>query len=297
VGFPNDKSRNLSLKSWSSLCLPKDQGGLGFKLMKDVDLSLISKLGWKLLTNHDSIWVPLFTNKYIKYANLFSCPLSPGSWIWHGIKSTIPLLTRGTCFVPHYNSSLPIWSSPWIPTMDNFLPIPRLPQLPPSYPLHIADLISYPSLTWRLNLLNFLFHSSTVAEILKIPIRLNNDTCLWTPSSNGTFLTKSAHHLLSSTSHHFPSPLPPSSWKSLWKLNINHRLKLFLWKMIWNIIPTKYRISHSLPSSQMDTSCSLCVGPIDSIFHLFFSCPIARVVWHQSFWPIDILALHIANMT
>jgi hypothetical protein len=81
VGFSNDKSRNLSLKSWSSLCLPKDQGGLGFRLMKDVDLSLISKLGWKLLTNHDIIWVPLFTNKYIKYANLFSCPLGAGSWI------------------------------------------------------------------------------------------------------------------------------------------------------------------------------------------------------------------------
>jgi hypothetical protein len=44
-GFPKDKSRNLSLKSWRSLCLPKDQGGLGFRLMRDVNLSLISKLG------------------------------------------------------------------------------------------------------------------------------------------------------------------------------------------------------------------------------------------------------------
>jgi len=88
--------------------------------------------------------------------------------------------------------------------------------------------ISYPSLIWRLNLLNFLFHSSTVAEILKVPIRLNNDTCLWTPSSNGTVSTKSIHHLHSSTSYHSLSPLLPCSWKSLWKLNINHRLKLFL---------------------------------------------------------------------
>jgi hypothetical protein len=265
--------------------------------MKDVNLSLISKLGWKLLTNHDSIWVPFFKDKYIKYGNLLSCPLSHGSWIWNGIKASVPLLTRGTCFVPHYNSSLPIWSSPWIPILDNFLPLPRLPNLPSSYPLHISDLIYYPSLTWRLNLLNFLFHSSTVTEILKVPIRLNNDTCLWTPSSNGTFSTKSVHHLLSSTSYHSPPPLPPSSWKSLWKLNINHRLKLFLWKMIWNIIPSKHRISHSLPSSHLDTTCSLCAGPIDSIFHLFFNCPIARVVWRQSFWPLDITALHIEDMT
>jgi hypothetical protein len=80
-GFPKDKARNLSLKSWESLCLPKDQGGLGFRLMKEVNLSLISKLGWKLLSNHDCLWVSLFKAKYFKYGNILSSPLSAGSWI------------------------------------------------------------------------------------------------------------------------------------------------------------------------------------------------------------------------
>jgi exonuclease III len=296
-GFPTNKARNLSLKSWSSLCLPKDQGGLGFRLMKDVNLSLVSKLCWKLLTNHASIWVPLFQQKYIKYGNLFSCPLGSGSWVWNGIKSIIPLLAKGSCFVPHFNSSLPIWTSPWIPTIFNFSPTPRFPHLPHSHPFHIADLIYPSSMTWRLDLLHFLFSSASVAEILKISIRSTFDYCLWTPSTTGIFTTKFAHHLLSSSTYHLPSPLPPSSWKSLWKLKINHRLKLFLWKMIWNIIPTKFRISQSLLSSPMDISCSLCSGPIDSVLHLFFSCPIARVVWRQSFWPLDILAFNIADMT
>jgi hypothetical protein len=44
--FPKDKTRNLSPKSCNFLCLPKDEGGLGFRLMKEVNLSLISKLGW-----------------------------------------------------------------------------------------------------------------------------------------------------------------------------------------------------------------------------------------------------------
>jgi hypothetical protein len=59
-GFLKDKVHNLSLKSWKSLCLPKDQGGLGFRLMKDVNVSLISKLGWKMLSNHNSPWVSQF---------------------------------------------------------------------------------------------------------------------------------------------------------------------------------------------------------------------------------------------
>jgi hypothetical protein len=79
-GFPKNKSHNLTLKSWSSICLPNDQGGLGFRLMKDINVSLIAKLGWKIISNHDALWIPLFKEKYIKYGTLLSCPLSSGSY-------------------------------------------------------------------------------------------------------------------------------------------------------------------------------------------------------------------------
>ena len=56
-GFPKDKSRNLSLKSCSSICLPKEDGGLGFRHMHEFNLSLITKLRWKLMSNADCLWV------------------------------------------------------------------------------------------------------------------------------------------------------------------------------------------------------------------------------------------------
>jgi len=111
-GFSKDKSRNLFLKFWSSLCMPKDKGGLGFQLMKDINLSLITKLRWKLLSDHDSLWVSLFKTKYIKYGNLLSCPLSSGSFIWNGIKAIVPLLASGACYIPYISSQLSVWSSP-----------------------------------------------------------------------------------------------------------------------------------------------------------------------------------------
>jgi hypothetical protein len=46
----------LSIKSWNSICSPKALGGLGIRKMKDVNIALISKLGWKLLTGSDSLW-------------------------------------------------------------------------------------------------------------------------------------------------------------------------------------------------------------------------------------------------
>jgi hypothetical protein len=101
--------------------------------------------------------------------------------------------------------------------------------------------------------------------------------------------------LVVSFSSPYPSPLSISSWKAIWKLNLNHRLKLFLWKMVWNIIPTKVWISQSIPSSTTNTSCSLYSFSKYSLLHLLFTCAIARVVWRQSFCPLDTIALNVTN--
>jgi hypothetical protein len=296
LGFPKDKARNLTLKSWVSLCQPKDNGGLGFRLMKDINLSLIAKLGWKLLVDHDSLWVSIFKAKYIKYGNLLTCPLSSGSFIWNSIKAIVPLLASGACYLPFMFSQLSVWTSPWIPTVLGFKPEARIPSLSSLYPLSIAELFNPSTSSWNLDILTFLFQPHSVLEIQKIRLRSINDSILWTPSSSGNFSTKSMHHHITISRGVSFSPLSASKRKSLWRLKMHHRLRFFLWKMIWNIIPTKIRISSSIPNSTIDTSCSLCSFRTDSILHLFFSCSIARVVWRNSFWPLDILAIRISSM-
>jgi hypothetical protein len=77
-GYPSSKTRNLFLKSWDSLCLLKEQGGLGFKKMKDVNLALISKLGWKFHSNSDLMWVAQLRGKYFSSSSFLSpLPILP----------------------------------------------------------------------------------------------------------------------------------------------------------------------------------------------------------------------------
>jgi hypothetical protein len=91
-GFSPKKSKNLSLKSWNSLCSPKALGGLGFKKMEDVNLALITKLGWKLLTSSTSMWVQQLQGKYIFSGSFLSPPPPLPILLPHGYGKASSLL-------------------------------------------------------------------------------------------------------------------------------------------------------------------------------------------------------------
>jgi hypothetical protein len=141
----------------------------------------------------------------------------------------------------------------------------------------------------NLSLLISLFTFASVKEILKIPISLHLDTpFLWTPSSNGLFSTSSVYRLISSPRiNSISSPFESSIWKSLWKLKLNARLLLFLWKIAWNLLPTKTRLKALFHIPALDSLCPLCSSEEESLSHLFFNCIFARVAWRSSFWPLD----------
>jgi hypothetical protein len=144
---------------------------------------------------------------------------------------------------------------------------------------------------WNLHLLNYLFDELTIREVLKINFSFFSERkFIWTPSTNGLFTTKSAHKLISSQkTQHSISPLPTANWKILWKLNLNDRLKLFLWKIAWHIVPSKSRLNSVFLIPQIDLVCPLCNVEEDSLPHLFFKCFFARISWRLSPWPLNSL--------
>jgi hypothetical protein len=89
-----------------------------------------------------------------------------------------------------------------------------------------------------------LFDSISAQAILKTRISMEIvPTYIWTPSTSGKFSMSSAYSFITgSNTNAFASPIRPQFWNSLWKLNLNDRLRLFLWKIAWNILPTKERL-------------------------------------------------------
>jgi hypothetical protein len=167
--------------------------------MEEVNLALISKLGWKLLTQSDSLWVGQLQGKYISSGSFLPPPPhSASSWLWKGILFSLLVISQRACHRVHFVSFIPIWNSPWIPSMPAFTPAPIIPGSPSSTNLVLSDLIN-PNCTWNIPFLIALIDSHSVREIQKIVISSSpNSEFIWTPSPSGKFSASSAYRFISS---------------------------------------------------------------------------------------------------
>jgi hypothetical protein len=73
-------------------------------------------------------------------------------------------------------------------------------------------------------------------------------------------------------------------------------LKLFLWKVAWDIIPSKIMINAIFSIPAVELVYPICNVEEDSFDHLFFKCVFARIAWRSSHWPFDSLKWSSLNL-
>lgn len=52
------------LLAWNRICLPKSEGGQGLKSLKDINLSLPTKIAWRIITSPSSLLSNIMIAKY-----------------------------------------------------------------------------------------------------------------------------------------------------------------------------------------------------------------------------------------
>ena len=57
----------MSWLSWDKLCEPKANGGMGFRQLKQFNLALLAKQGWRLQVMCDSLVYCLFKARYFPH--------------------------------------------------------------------------------------------------------------------------------------------------------------------------------------------------------------------------------------
>lgn len=66
-------------------------------------------------------------------------------------------------------------------------------------------------------------------------------------------------------------------WTTLWQLNVLPKVKVFLWKLLWQRLPTTALLSTI--SRVPPSPCKICGEDDDELSHIFFKCSFARRYW------------------
>lgn len=75
----NESSRHIHWLSWGNICLPKKEGGLGFRSLYEFNLALLAKQGWRLIQNPSSLASRLLKAKYFQHNTFWTAHLGTSS--------------------------------------------------------------------------------------------------------------------------------------------------------------------------------------------------------------------------
>ena len=65
-------------------------------------------------------------------------------------------------------------------------------------------------------------------------------------------------------------------WKRIWGTKMSERLKMLVWRIAADVLPTRCRLARVLAVA--DHTCLLCNGGPESIFHIFVECDVVNRV-------------------
>lgn len=92
-----EENHRPSLVNWETVCQPKDRGGLGIRTARDMNKSLLSKLGWNLLTQNNGLWSKVLKAKYLPHTSFLQAqPRADASYTWKSILWTKEIIEEGT---------------------------------------------------------------------------------------------------------------------------------------------------------------------------------------------------------
>ncbi|XP_058757653.1 uncharacterized protein LOC131630925 [Vicia villosa] len=108
----------------------------------------------------------------------------------------------------------------------------------------------------------------------------NADHVLWRAEKNGSFLIKSCVSIVNGV-HLFSGPMDrhDSSYKSIWKMIVPLKVKVFSWKCFLNILPTKVALSKRGIAFPINNACVFCNDHEESSIHSLLCCNSVDLVW------------------
>ena len=239
--WSGDKDKKkYHLVKWETVCMPKEQGGLGILDLELMNISLISKWLWKLF-NEDGLWQQILTSKYLRKITLCQVSARPGdSHFWQGLMEVKPLFWPCCTVMVGNGEKTSFWEDHWVGDMPLAKQFPRLFSISLNKLETVKNVFAngMNSLRFRRTRVGEL--GTQWAEMFRLLDRValteTPDKLRWKLTESGVFSVKSLYLAMQ-----VRNTVP---YRFMWKVKIPLRVKTFLWLVLKKSILTRDVLLH-----------------------------------------------------
>ncbi|XP_013632803.1 PREDICTED: uncharacterized protein LOC106338352 [Brassica oleracea var. oleracea] len=141
-----------TLAKWEKVCLPREEGGIGFRMIHEFNMALLAKQLWRLVQFPDSLVARVLRGRYYRLSSpLRANTVTSPSYVWTSISAARKLLLLGIRQKIHSGYEVKVWEDPWVPTTPARPAIPIAPVMHPN--MRVIDIINQVSKEWDIGLL------------------------------------------------------------------------------------------------------------------------------------------------
>ena len=264
---------------WCDVCLPKKEGGLGLRPLKEINTVLCLKLLWRLFSNRSSLWVKWIQCYLIRKGSFWSMKnsVNAGSWMLRKILKLRDLAKHYLRMEVHNGKDTSFWYDSWSPLgcLKDLLGERGTIGLGITENACVGEvLLTHRTRRHRLDVLN-----EVERELGALRSRSNyddDDMALWRQDGNrfaNTFSTKKTWLCMRQAQ-------PSCNWnKGVWFPQSTPKFSFILWVAIRNRLQTCDRMQQW--NTSLDTTCVLCQDEQEACHHLCFKCRYSSKVWKK----------------
>jgi hypothetical protein len=279
----------IPLVSWTKVCTPFTQGGLGVRDLIVFNKALLGKWLWRFGVEVSNFWRRVLAAKYgVTGEGWCTRPVrgSHGCSLWKGIMANWDVFQKYIVFEVGKGDKVRFWHDKWCGDRSLKDDFPHLFEYSRDREALIDSLFSrsngVETREWQFQFVrNFNdWEVDMVAAFFslihsKAPVHEADDVIKWSLKKNGTFDIRSFYHAIrGSGSNGFP-------WKGIWGVKVPRRVAFFVWTAAWgNILTCDNLRSRGIV---MVGWCCLCRCSGENVAHLLLHCPMARELWNYVF--------------
>ena len=169
---------------------------MGFRQLKQFNLALLAKQGWRLQVLHDSLVYRLFKARYFPHTDFIHASIgNHPSYAWRSIMAAQHLVKQGIRWNVGNCEHIRVWGDKWLSSPSTFKVVS--PRLFMHVDLRVSELISHEPVGWKIQVIDALFlpHEADIIKGIPLSNHLPPDRLIWAATTNGTFSVHSAYRL------------------------------------------------------------------------------------------------------